>query len=58
MIIASILHTGGTVGVDELVLVLFLLVAALIALYLALRIPRLTEYQTEKKDQTEGLSKK
>jgi hypothetical protein len=40
-------------GLEELGLMIFLFVVALIALYCALQTPRLPEYQRDDEDQTE-----
>jgi len=43
----AVLHHEGALGLDEVAIVLFLLIMALIALYLALQMPRLSEYQPD-----------
>jgi hypothetical protein len=40
-------------GLEELGVMIFLFIVAMIALYCALRIPRLPEYQRDDQDQTE-----
>lgn len=52
MLLAPVLHIEGNVGVAELVLMLVLIVIALAAFHLALRIPRLSEYQQDDEDKT------
>jgi hypothetical protein len=40
-------------GLEQLGLMIFLFIIAMIALYCAMRIPRLPEYQRDEQDQTE-----
>ena len=48
-----ILQIADGPGLEELGLMIFLLIVALIALYCALQIPRLPEYQPDDDAQTE-----
>jgi hypothetical protein len=53
VLLAPVFHNQGGAGADALALMVALFIVALVALYFALRIPRLPEYQPGDEEQAE-----